>query len=141
MIMTLATVPVDVPKHIYTRLKNSATIAKRTVEDVLTSAVSIALPPSPDLPDDIADELAEMIWLSDEALWDQTNPTFTREQQDRLAELNHTNDQRTPTPDECEEQKTLLAAYERSVLLRAQAYNILSRRGHTIPRYPDLAIS
>lgn len=139
--MSLATVSVDVPRHVYTRLKNSAAVAKRTVEDVLTSAVSIALPPSPDLPQNIADELAEMIWLSDESLWSATNPAFTQQQQERLADLNHIADQRELIVEEAEEQQVLLTAYECSVLLRAQAFNILSRRGHQIPRYENLATS
>jgi len=110
--MSLATVPVDVPQHVYVRLKNSAAIAKRTVEDVLTSAVSIALPPSPDLPEDLANELAEMIWLSDEALWRVTTPKFTAEQQERLAELNHRVALDELTSEETREQQALLTAYE-----------------------------
>jgi len=137
--MSLATVPVDVPQHVYVRLKNSAAIAKRTVEDVLTSAVSIALPPSPDLPEDLANELAEMIWLSDEALWRVTTPTFTAEQQKRLAELNHRVALDELTSEETREQQALLTAYEHSVLIRSQPFNILNRRGHEIPRYADLA--
>lgn len=136
--MAIAKIPVDVPKPVYMRLKNIAVIAQRSVEDILTSALSVALPPSPDLPDSIADELSEMIWLSDEALWSVTNPTFTSEQQACLSTLNELVDTRSLTPKEESEQKQLLTAYERAVLLRAQAFAILRRRGHQVPRYADL---
>ena len=137
--MTVNKVPVNVPKPLYTRLMNIATLAQRSVEDVLSSAVAVALPPSPDLPDAIADELAEMIWLSDEALWNATNPTFTSEQQTRLASLNALVDKQPLTLQEQIEQAQLLDAYEYSVLRRAQAFSILKRRGHQIPQYSELS--
>ena len=137
--MDIAKIPVNVPKPVYMRLQSIAAIAQRSVEEILTSAVSVALPPSPNLPDAVANELAEMIWLSDEALWSATDPTFTQEQQARLAELNALVDVCSLTTAEKSEQEQLLTAYERSVLLRAQAYSVLSRRGHQISRYTDLA--
>jgi len=78
---------------------------------------TIMLPPFPDLSEGIAAELAEMIWLSDEALWRATEPTFMQKQQERLAELNHAVDVRSLSSDEVAEQQELLAAYEHSVLV------------------------
>jgi hypothetical protein len=137
--MTESLVSVPVPEPVYRRLQGAAMAAKRSVSDVLASAVTVALLPSPDLPDALADELAEMIWLSDEALWQATTPTFTKEQQERLARLNDFADDRTLTAAERAEQTALLTAYEQSILRRAQAFAILSRRGHRIPTYSALA--
>lgn len=137
--MTESLVAVQVPEPVYRRLQGAAVAAKRSVGDVLTSAVTVALPPSPDLPEALADELAEMIWLSDEALWQATTPTFTKAQQERLAILNDLSDDRTLTTTEKAEQTELLVAYEQSVLRRAQAFAILSRRGHHLPIYSTLA--
>lgn len=137
--MTESQVLIQVPEPVYRRLQGAAKAAQRSVSDVLASAVTTALPPSPDLPEALADELAEMIWLSDEALWQATMPTFTDEQQERLAALNDLSDDRTLTAVEEAEQRALLNAYEESVLRRAQAFAILSRRGHHIPPYSTLA--
>ena len=130
--MTVGKIPINVPEPLYLRLQRISALANRSVEEILTSAVTVALPPSPDLPPGVADELAEMMWLSDQALWDATTPTFTAEEQARLAELNDLEDTRPLHIAEQEEQAQLLAAYERSVLRRGQAFAILSRRGHQL---------
>jgi hypothetical protein len=137
--MTLATVPIQLPEALYRRLQSAAAVTHRSIDDILASAVSVALPPAPDLPDSLASELAEMLWLSDKALQAATKPTFTPKQQKRLAELNDLVDDRPLTPEEKAEQDKLLLAYERSVLRRAQAFAILARRGHRIPQYSQLA--
>jgi hypothetical protein len=131
--MTVAKIPINVPEPLYRRLQRISALAQRSVEEILTSAVTVALPPSPDLPNSVADELAEMMWLSDEALWAATTPTFTAEQQSRLSALNDLEDTRSLQAEEQQAQAQLLAAYERSVLRRAQAFAILARRGHQIP--------
>ena len=99
--------------------------------------IDVPLSPSSDLPEALAAELAEMMWLSDEALRHATQPTFTPEQQ-RLAELNDLEDEHPLTQAEQSEQAELLAGYERSLLRRAQAFAVLARRGHQLPAYPDL---
>ena len=99
----------------------------------------MALPPLPDLPESIAGELAEMMWLNDEDLRSATKPTFTTAQQQRLADLNDLVDERPLSLEEKAEQEALLVAYERSVLRRAQAVAILARRGHCAPQYSELA--
>ena len=138
--MPIATIPVQLPEPLYQRLQNVALAAHRSIDDILASAVAVALPPSPDLPDALADELAEMIWLSDVSLRAALQPTFTADQQARLAELNDLVDERTLTRAEQAEQDQLLVAYERSVLRRAQAFAILDRRGYHPPTYAELAL-
>ncbi len=136
--MAITKIPIDIPESLYLRLQRIASFAHRSVEEIFTSAVTIALPPSPDLPTSVADELAEMIWLSDAALWHATTPTFSPNQQKRLTELNDLEDTRNLNSSEKQEQAQLLAAYERSILHRAQAFAILARRGHQIPKLTEL---
>lgn len=137
--MAESLVSIQVPEPLYRRLQGAALVARRSVGDVLASAVTIALPPSPDLREALANELAEMIWLSDDALWQATVPTFLPVHQERLAALNDMADERVLMPAEKDEQTSLLVVYERSVLRRAQAFAILARRGHRIPTYAELA--
>lgn len=52
----------------FRKLKRAAELTYRSVDDVLVSTINAALAASPDLPPDLADELAAMHLLSDEAL-------------------------------------------------------------------------
>lgn len=136
--MAITKIPVDLPEPLYRRLQGIAAFAHRSIEEILASAISTALPPSPELPDTLADELAEMLWLSDEMLWAATDPTFTSTHQNRVTELSDLLGERSLTSEEKAEQEQLLAVYDRSVLRRAQAFAILARRGHQIPKRPEL---
>lgn len=117
MIESLFSIQVSEP--LYRRLQGAAAAAHRSMGDAVASAVTIALPPSPDLPEALANELAEMIWLSDDALRQATVPSFSKAQQERLATLNDLADECVLTTAEKTEQTELLAAYERSLLRRA----------------------
>ncbi len=134
-----AKVTTQISEPLYRRLEGAARIAKRPVEEILSLTLAIALPPHPALSEALAGELAAMIWMSDRSLWAATKSTFSTDEQERLATLNDLNDERTLTGQEEAECTDLLAAYDRTVLRRAQAFAILSRRGHPIPGYADLA--
>jgi len=129
---------IRVPEPLYRRLERAAALTHRSVADVLASTIAIALPSASDLPEALADELAGMIWLSDEALRAATRPTFTPEQQRRLNELNDLEDERQLTEAEQAERAVLLVEYERSVLRRAQAFAVLAQRGYQTPDYTEL---
>ena len=132
---------IRVPEPLYRRLERAAALTHRSVTDVLASTIAIALPPMSDLPEVLADELAGMIWLSDEALHAATQPTFTHDQQQRLSELNDLEDERPLTEIEQGERAALLAEYERSVLRRAQAFAVLAQRGYQTPDYTELTLA
>ncbi|HKZ84203.1 MAG TPA: type II toxin-antitoxin system Phd/YefM family antitoxin [Anaerolineae bacterium] len=129
---------IRVPEPLYRRLERTAALTHRSVAHVLASTIAIALPPISDLPEALADELAGMSWLSDEALRAATQPTFTPEQQKRLSELNNLEDECPLTEIEQAERAALLAEYERSVLRRAQAFAVLAQRGYQTPDYTEL---
>ncbi|MEZ4735633.1 MAG: hypothetical protein R3E79_51745 [Caldilineaceae bacterium] len=57
--MAESQVLIQVPEPVYRRLQGAAKAAQRSVSDILVSAVTTALPPSPNLPGALADELAE----------------------------------------------------------------------------------
>lgn len=137
--MTLSTISVPVPEPLYRRLERVATLTRRSVADTLASAITVVWPAASDLPEPLADELAGMMWLSDAQLRVATRPTFATQQQKRLSELNIAADERPLTESEQAERAHLLAEYERSVLRRAQAFAVLTQRGHRIPRYAELA--
>lgn len=133
--MSESTVAVRLPKLTYRKLQRAAELTYRTVDDILASAVESSLPTIADVPPELAEELTALHLFSDEALWAATKPIFSPAEQARLSQLNQTageRGERDLTAVEIAEQETLLAAYHRSVLRRAQALAILSQRGHAV---------
>ena len=131
--MATGVVNVQLPEPVFRKLQRAADLAHRSVEELLATTVNAALPESPDLPDDLADELTTMYLLGDDALWAATEPSMPPAEQRRLGQLNHAAGERPLTKAEEAEQTRLFAAYHRSVLRRAQAFAILAQRGHPIP--------
>jgi hypothetical protein len=136
--MTVSTVAVPVPTPLYQRIERLAKATRRSVPETLASALAAALPPAPDLPQALADELAGLHWLSDAGLQKAIQSTSSRAQQERLGELNMTEDECQLTAAEEEERAQLLAEYQRSLLRRAEAFAILTRRGYPMPDYDEL---
>jgi hypothetical protein len=132
------TVSVQMPEPIYRRLKRIAEITHRSVEDVLATTFDVALPPAPDLPPDLADDLAAMTMFSDDALWAAAESSLSPAQQRRLSQLTHAGGRRTLTAAESAELEHLLDLYDRSVLRRARALAVLAHRGYDIPNSPNL---
>jgi hypothetical protein len=130
--MAAETVSVGLPKSIFVKLERVAEITHRSVEDVLASTLDAVLVAPADLPDDLANELAAMQVFSDEALWAAAQPSLSPAEQVRLGQLNHAAGERALTEAEASEQEHLLAAYNRSVLRRAQSLAILRQRGHPL---------
>lgn len=126
-------ITVKLPEPTLRRLKRAAELTYRTVDEVVTTTLDAALTAPSDLPTDLADELAAMHLLGDEALWAAARPSLSPAEQARLEQLNHLGGERPLTPSEAAEQSALLEAYHRSVLRRAQALAILAQRGHSIP--------
>lgn len=126
------TITVKLPEPAFRKLQRAAELTYRSVDEILTSTINATLVAPPDLPSDLADELAAMHLLSDEALWAAVAPSLSPAEQRRLEQLNHFAGERSLTQAETEEQTALLKAYHRSILRRAQALAILAQRGHSI---------
>ncbi len=72
------TITVTLPKTTFHKLKRSAEITQRSIDDILTSAVDALLTsPTDNLPAEYAEELAAMHLLSDESLWQATQPLMS----------------------------------------------------------------
>jgi hypothetical protein len=122
------TITVTLPEATFHRLEQAAQLAHRSVDEMLATTIDAILAVSPQL----ANEWAAMHLLSDEDLWQATQPALTPTQQERLHELNHLAGERALTKQELSEQIALLEAYQRSIVRRSQAIAILKLRGHTI---------
>ena len=130
--MSETTINVPLPKSTYRKLQRAAELTYRTVNDVLFDVIESSLPTLPDVPSPLDEELAAMRLFSDNALWAATNPSISAAEQARLSQLNQIAGERELTPPDVAEQEDLLAAYNHSLLRRAQAFAVLSQRGHPI---------
>ena len=131
--MAVTMIPIQLPEPLFQRLKCAADLTHRSVEEIAAATLEAALPLAADLPPDVANELAAMHLLSDEALWAATEPAFSPTAENRLNQLNVAAAERTLTSTESAEQHSLITAYRRSVLRRAKAFAILAQRGHRLP--------
>lgn len=138
-IMTIRTVSVELPRPVFLKLERAARLTHRSVEDVLVATLNAALVEPPDVPTELANELAAMHLFSDEALWAATHPSLSPAEQSRLRQLNHKAGERSLAPSEQAEQEHLMNAYHRSVLRRAKALAILAQRGHSLPVETELS--
>lgn len=128
------TVSIEVPEPLFRRLQHIAQATHRSVEDVLVTTVNVALPLASNLPPELADELAAMSLYNDEALWATAASALAPAQSKRLHQLSAAAGSRELTAAEDKELATLLAAYDRAVLLRAQALALLAQRGYDITK-------
>lgn len=126
------TITVTLPPPLLDKLKRAAKLTYRSIDEVVASTIDAALIAPPDLPDDLAGELAAMRLLSDQALQAATYPSLSPADQERLRQLNHIAGERALTAAESAEQMALLDAYQRAVVRRAQALAILVERGYRI---------
>lgn len=132
MTYTNQTVNVRLPQPLFQRLQRIAEVTHRSIEDVLTTTVNAALPTTPDLPVELADELTAMSLFSDDALQAAAQSSLSTAQQKRLAQLTHAGGNRVLTEAENKELKNLLYLHDYAVLRRAKSLAILAQRGYDI---------
>lgn len=137
-IMTTEKITLDLPSHILQRLARAANVLAMTREDVLSETISLMLPAiESDLEPDEELELTKLLLLSDMDLWKVAHGTFEEQKQYRLENLAERQKKRPLTKAEQNELSTLMAEAQKTMLTKAEAYRLLSVRGHTV--FPKMA--
>lgn len=126
------TVNVRLPEALFQRLQQIAAVTHRSVEDVLTTTVNAALPAAPDIPTELANDLAAMILFSDASLKAAALSSLSAAQQKRLTQLTHAGGSRALTQAENQELQSLLDLHDQAVLRRAKALAVLAQRGYDL---------
>jgi hypothetical protein len=130
--MNTQTVTIQLPKNIYDHLRDAARAQKRPMKNLLREAVSAGLPLVDDLPIELANEMAALALLNDDALRQKTRLKFSaalQKKMDRLLDkkqagkLNETGQK---------DLNVLLTEAERVTLTRAQAAALLTQRGYRL---------
>jgi hypothetical protein len=133
------TVSVELPEAIFRRLRHIAEVTHRSVEDVLATTVNAALPQTPGVPADVADDLAALSLFSDAALWTAAQASLSLGQQRRLNQLAEEGETRSLSEAEAAELAQLIDTYDRVVLRRAKAMALLAQRGYDVSSHAGIA--
>lgn len=130
--MAIASTPitVELPVSVAERLREEANRQNRPVRDLVRELILERWDNLPPLPPEVEAELEAFHSLSDDVLWLIARSSLTIEEQKELARLN-AKIQPLGTAEESR-REALLAAYDRTVLRRAQAAVILQSRGYDL---------
>ncbi len=130
--MAAQTLTVHIPERLYTRLKQRADRAQRTVEAEMLEVLATAVPTAEELPADLAEALAPLALLDDVALWQAARHRLAPEVATQLEELHLKQQREGLTEAEAQTLAELVKCYERTMLVRAQAAALLKQRGHDV---------
>jgi hypothetical protein len=127
------TITITLPEQIYERVKVTAQAMSLSPEVVLTESLSLFFPAfEDDMPFDRRIALAALSLLSDPQLWKIAHQTMEPYKQNRLAELAEIQKHRSLHQDEQTTLDSLMNDAQQIMLYKAEAYRILSQRGHLL---------
>lgn len=130
--MTIQPVTLNLPGHLYNRLKHRAERAHRTVEAELLAVVASAVPVGNELPADLNEAISPLTLLDDEALWRAARSHLLLEAATQMEDLHLKRQREGLNETETQTLAGLVRQYERAMLVRAQAVALLKQRGHDI---------
>lgn len=125
-------VTVQLPATLYRQVQDRARRLHRSVEGEVVALLTVALPTLDDLPAPLADEMAQLVFLSDAELWRTARSELSLADSERMQELAYKRQRVGLSRREEEEVDELLVRYDRSLLLHAQSMALLKERGHDI---------
>lgn len=103
-----------------------------SLEAELLKVVESVLHPPSDLPPEITAALESLRELDDNALARAARDAFPADAAEELERLNHKAQREDLAAAEARRREELLAGYERMILLRAEAADLLQQRGHDV---------
>jgi hypothetical protein len=129
--MSTHSITLQLPISLFEQIQDRAQRARQTMESEVLDLVTTAVEDDR-LPDDMAAAVESLDLLDDTALWRAAGSTLAPKQQERLEALNFKQQSEGLTHSERDIHATLLQAYDRAVLVRARAAEILVERGHDV---------
>jgi plasmid stability protein len=130
--MALQPITIRLPKTVYQHVVQRASKMHRSVEDELVAVVTAALPNLGDIPADIANDMAQLSFLTDKELWQIARTTLTSQEAEQMQALTWKRQREGLTAAEQQETEQLLQRYNRIMLVRAKAAVLLKERGHDV---------
>jgi plasmid stability protein len=130
--MVLQTITVRLPDILYRRVEHRAQRMRRSIEEELVDVVSAALPTTDDLSPDIADDLAQMAFMTDAELWQAAQTELPLQDSAKMQALMFKRQREGLTTAEEREAKRLAHRADRTMLVRSRAAVLLQDRGHDV---------
>jgi plasmid stability protein len=130
--MTVQSVTLNLPDILYNRLRHRAEQTHRTVEAELLEVVATAVPIEDELPPDLAEAVASLTLLDDQALWQAARSRLTATASAQMEALHLKRQREGLTEAEAQTLAGLVRQYERAMLVRAQAAMLLKQRGYDV---------
>jgi plasmid stability protein len=120
------------PEIVFRHLQARAHQTQRTIEAEAVEALASAVTTSDALPPNLETTRMSLDLLNDAELWQAAQIRQPQATSDRLAELNDKRQCEGLTAAEAQEAGLLLTQYDRAMLIRAQASQLLKQRGFDI---------
>ncbi len=130
--MSIQTLTLNVPESLYTQLKQCAERANRTAEEEAVGVLAAAMPVVDALPADLAQAVAVLSLLDDEALWRAARNRLGADVSAEIQDLHFKRQREGLTEAENQILSSLMRQYEKVMLVRAQATALLKQRGHDV---------
>ena len=130
--MAVQNVTIRLPDNLYHQVKQRARRMQRSVEEEVVAVVEVALPALDTLPTEIADEMGQLVFLTDHELWQAARVTMTSVENRRMQALLLKQQLEGLSPEEETEAERLAQRHERVMLIRAQAAALLKERGQDV---------
>ena len=127
--MSSQTLTLDVPDKIFSRIRDRAYQANRTVEAEAIGVLTNAVTPMDELPPELAAAMAAVDALDDAGLRRAAESRLTPEQGEELEALHFKQRREGLTSAEDQTRHDLMREYERAMLVRARAAALLHQRG------------
>lgn len=128
----MQTVTLQVPEHLYARIRERAERSRRSVEAELVDVLTTAVPEGDEVEFALTEVMTTLDRLGDAELWDAARQRLPDHVSTELESL-HLKQQRVGlTPAELERSEELCLAYDRVMLVRARAASLLKNRGHDV---------
>ncbi len=108
-----------------------------SLEAELIEVLATAIPVEVDLPPDIAKEIAQLEGMNDVSLWQAARESLTAETAACLEQMHFKQRREGLSETEARTLAALVRQYERTILLRAQAAELLKKRGHDVSTLVD----
>lgn len=130
---------VELPDEALKHLEEVAREQDQSIQEVVQQLLLREINGLPRLADEVEAELTAFAHLSDEVLWLLARSTFPSAEQTRLTTLNDKSQREGLSKIEISERDELLEHYNRSILRRARAAEVLLERGYDLSNPAILA--
>lgn len=134
--MSVETFALDIPQHLYERIKRFAQITHRPVEKLMLQTLG-NIPALPEnLPESVTQQLIAIEELDDDSLWEIAEQNYEEGEQKRYSSLLKKQAAGNLDIPEKREIEQHLEAVSILTLKKAYAYALLKWRGHVMPTMP-----